>query len=108
MEIPVAITVQGDPFPEGAEPIKTDDNATTAAAIAGATVAGNTIRYTLKDNGPLDLDADPGELRDPVSAANAGGSGIYVPFIAVPIPYWVLGLLAGLMGWLGHRRLRAA
>jgi hypothetical protein len=28
--------------------------------------------------------------------------------ISVPIPYWVLGLLAGLMGWLGYRRLRAA
>ena len=108
VEIPVTITVQGDPFPEGAEAVKTDDNATIAAAIAGATVTGNTIRYTLKDNGSLDLDTDPGELRDPVSAAIAGGSGIYVPFIPVPIPYWVLGLLAGLMGYLGFRRLSAA
>jgi hypothetical protein len=31
-----------------------------------------------------------------------------VTTIPVPIPYWVLGLLAGLMGWLGYRRLRAA
>ena len=30
------------------------------------------------------------------------------PALPVPIPYWVLGLLAGLMGWLGYRRLRAA
>ncbi|MGB2361835.1 MAG: choice-of-anchor U domain-containing protein, partial [Luminiphilus sp.] len=67
VEIPVAITVQGDSFPDGAEAVKTDDNATAAATIAGATVTGNTIRYTLKDNGPLDLDTDPGELRDPVS-----------------------------------------
>lgn len=44
----------------------------------------------------------------PLRAAIAGGSGIYVPFIPVPIPYWVLVLLAGLMGWLGYRRLRLA
>jgi hypothetical protein len=47
-------------------------------------------------------------MRDPVGAAIAGGDGIYVPLIPVPIPYWVLGLLTGLMGWLGYRRLRAA
>ena len=28
--------------------------------------------------------------------------------IPVPIPYWVLGLLTGLIGWLGYRRLRLA
>ena len=28
--------------------------------------------------------------------------------VPVPIPYWVLGFLTGLMGWLGYRRLRAA
>jgi titin len=31
-----------------------------------------------------------------------------VTTIPVPIPYWVLGLLAGLMGWMGFRRLSAA
>ena len=51
---------------------------------------------------------DDGELRDPVAAAIVGGSGIYVPFIPVPIPHWVLALLTGLMGWLGYRRLRMA
>jgi hypothetical protein len=29
-----------------------------------------------------------------------------VTTVPVQIPYWVLGLLAGLMGWLGYRRLR--
>lgn len=29
----------------------------------------------------------------PLRAAIAGGSGIYVPFIPAPIPYWVLALL---------------
>jgi len=69
---------------------------------------GNTVSYTLTDNGSLDLDPDDGELRDPVAVAIVGGSGIYVPFIPVPIPYWVLALLSGLMGWLGYRRLRLA
>ena len=66
------------------------------------------LRYTLTDNGPLDLDTDPGELRDPVAVAILGGSGIYIPLTPVPIPYWVLGLLTGRMGWLGYRRLRLA
>ena len=74
----------------------------------GATVSGNTLSYTLTDNGPLDLDPDDGEMRDPVGAAIVGGDGIYIPLIPVPIPYWVLGLLTGLMGWLGYRRLRVA
>jgi uncharacterized repeat protein (TIGR01451 family) len=107
--VPVAITVQGDALPAGTIAIKTDDSGASGSQISGATISGNTLSYTLIDNGPLDLDTDLGELRDPVSAAIAGGSGIYVPFfIPVPIPYWVLGLLTALMGWLGYRRLRLA
>jgi hypothetical protein len=34
--------------------------------------------------------------------------GIILPVLPVPIPYWVLGLLTGLLGWLGYRRLRLA
>ena len=106
--VPVAITVQGDPLPEGTVAIKTDDSGASGTSISGATVSGNTLSYTLTDNGPLDLDPDDGEMRDPVAAAIVGGSGIYVPFIPVPIPHWVLALLSGLMGWLGYRRLRLA
>ncbi len=106
--VPVAITVQGDPLPEGTVAIKTDDSGVSGAQITGATITGNTVSYTLTDNGSLDLDPDDGELRDPVAVAIVGGSGIYVPFIPVPIPYWVLALLSGLMGWLGYRRLRLA
>ena len=106
--VPVVITVQGDALPEGTVAIKADDSGVSGAQIAGATITGNTVSYTLTDNGSLDLDPADGELRDPVAVAILGGSGIYVPFIAVPIPYWVLGLLAGLMGWLGYRRLRLA
>jgi len=106
--VPVAITLQGDALPTGTLAIKTDDSGANGAQIAGATVSGNTIRYTLTDNGPLDLDPADGELRDPVAAAISGGSGIYLPFVPVPIPYWVLALLTGLMGWMGYRRLRLA
>ena len=104
--VPVVITVQGDALPEGTVAIKADDSGVSGAQIAGATITGNTVSYTLTDNGSLDLDPDDGELRDPVAVAILGGSGIYVPFIAVPIPYWVLGLLTGFMVWLGYRRLR--
>jgi len=106
--VEVAITVQGDTLPEGTVAIKADDSGVSGAQITGATITGNTVRYTLTDNGSLDLDPDDGELRDPVTVAILGGSGVYVPFIPVPIPYWVLGLLAGLMGYLGFRRLSAA
>jgi len=106
--VPVAITVQGDPLPEGTVAIKTDDSGASGTQITGATITGNTVSYTLTDNGSLDLDPTDGELRDPVAVAIVGGSGIYVPFVPVPIPYWALALLSGLMGWLGYRRLRLA
>jgi hypothetical protein len=83
--------------------IKTDDSGANGAQIAGATVSGNTLRYTLTDNGPLDLDPADGELRDPLAVGV-----VIAPVLPVPIPYWVLALLTGLMGWLGYRRLRLA
>jgi hypothetical protein len=101
--VPVAITVQGNALPRGALAIKTDDSGANGAQIAGATVSGNTIRYTLTDNGPLDLDPADGELRDPLAVGV-----VIAPVLPVPIPYWVLALLTGLMGWLGYRRLRLA
>ena len=100
--IPVAITVQGSALPAGAFAAKVDDAGESGTQIPGATVTGNTIRYTLTDNGSLDLDPDAGELRDPVAV------GIILPVLPVPIPYWVLGLLTGLMGWVVYRRLRLA
>ena len=103
--VPVRITL-GEPVPEEAVPVKTSGD--TLAAIPGGTLNGQVIRYNLVDNEALDLNPAPGTLRDPVGAAIVGGSGIYIPLIPVPIPYWVLGLLASLMGWLGYRRLRLA
>jgi hypothetical protein len=100
--IPVAITVQGSALPAGAFAAKVDDAGESGTQIPGATVTGNTIRYTLTDNGSLDLDPDAGELRDPVAV------GIILPVLPVPIPYWALALLTGLLGWLGYRRLRLA
>ena len=98
--VPVAITVQGDALPTGTLAIKTDHSGANGAQIAGATVSGNTIRYTLTDNGPLDLDPADGELRDPIAVGV-----VIAPVLPVPIPYWVLALLTGLMGWMGYRRL---
>ena len=99
-----------DPLPEGSVVAKTSGAADDSLAeIAGSNISRQVVTYQLTDNdGLLDRDNTPGELDDPLGVALRGGSGIYVPFIPVPIPYWVLGLLAGLMGWLGYRRLRLA
>ena len=107
----VKITVSGsDPLPEDSVVAKTSGAADDSLAeIAGSNISGQVVTYQLTDNdGLLDRDDTPGELDDPLGVALRGGSGIYMPFVPVPIPYWVLGLLAGLMGWLGYRRLRAA
>ena len=97
-------------LPEGSIATKTSGDAgDSLRAIPGSRITGQVIEYDLTDNdGDLDLDPRDGELEDPLSVALVGGSGIYVPYIPVPIPYWVLGLLAGLMGWLGFQRLSAA
>ena len=63
----------------GVQAIGTNDNVTAARAVAGAALPGNTIRWGLKDNGPLNLDPDDGGICDPMGAALADGGGIYTP-----------------------------
>jgi hypothetical protein len=67
--------------------------------VPGATLSGNTVRFTITDNDP-ELDADPeeGVISDPFGpgARNGGGGG------PAPIPAvsgaGLLTLLAGLLG----------
>jgi hypothetical protein len=68
--------------------------------IDDAVISGQTVTYTITDDGDLDMDKMPGTLRDPVALATPR------EITPVVIPLWMLGLGAGLLGWLGYRRLR--
>ena len=67
--------------------------------IEDAVISGQTVTYTITDDGDLDMDKTPGTLRDPVALATPR------EITPVVIPFWMLGLVAGLLGWLGYRRL---
>lgn len=84
----------------GVQAIRTNENVTTARAIAGAALPGNTIRWGLKDNGPLNLDPDDGEMRDLVGAALADGGGICTTLIGAD-PLLGDGVPSGLHGQAG-------
>jgi titin len=66
----IAITLSQDP-PANGIPYKYQGG--EWRAIEGATITGRTIRYNLTDNGPLDADPKPGEIRDPVAVAVSSG-----------------------------------
>ena len=66
-----------------------------------ATLSGNTITYTLTDNGAGDSDPRSGFISDP------GGPGV-VGVSSVPtLGQWALALLAGLLGLLGMARAKS-
>ena len=75
------------------------------AVIEDAVITGQTVTYSITDDGDLDLDKTPGTLRDPVALAYPASK---LPIVPVPLPIWLLGLAAGLIGWLGVRRLKMA
>ncbi len=60
-----------------------------------ADISGDTVTFTITDNGPGDLDPAAGTIRDP------GGIGFFAASassVAIPtLPQWGLGLLAGLL-----------
>ena len=99
-----SFTVQvdaGEALPGGALLVKVDEDDGSVSPIEGAEIDGSIATYTLADQGELDQDLTPGTLRDPVAFVlrNAG---------PVPLPLWLVGFGAVLLGWLGYRRLRAA
>ena len=69
-------------------------------------ISGETVTYSITDDGELDQDKTPGTLRDPVALAIPPAP--VIPSIPVPIPLWLLAALMGSVGWLGYRRLRQA
>ena len=78
------------------------------AVIEDAVITGQTVTYSITDDGELDQDKTRGTLRDPVALAFPEGEAPAKPVIPVPLPLWLLAALMGALGWLGYRRLRLA
>ena len=76
------------------------------SVVEGAVISGETVTYSITDDGELDQDKTPGTLRDPVALAVPPAPA--TPSIPVPIPLWLLAALMGSVGWMGYRRLRLA
>jgi hypothetical protein len=79
--------------------------------IEDAVITGQTVTYSITDDGDLDQDKTPGTLRDPVALAFPEGEAPppeVKPVLPVPLPLWLLAALIGSVGWLGYRRLRLA
>jgi hypothetical protein len=81
------------------------------AVIEDAVITGQTVTYSITDDGDLDQDKTPGTLRDPVALAFPEGDAPPLevkPIVPVPLPLWLLGVAAALIGRLGVRRLKIA
>jgi hypothetical protein len=81
------------------------------AVIEDAVITGQTVTYSITDDGELDQDKTPGTLRDPVALAFPEGEAPppeVKPIVPVPLPLWLLGVAAALIGRLGVRRLKIA
>ncbi|XAH23164.1 choice-of-anchor U domain-containing protein [Xylophilus sp. GW821-FHT01B05] len=97
------------PLPAGAQYWKFGPTAANATAhwfvLPGATINGNTVTFSITDNGDGDSDPAPGSITDPggvgVLAVAAGG----VTAIPVDAP-WMLGLLTLLLGGAAWRAKR--
>ena len=90
----------GQPLPEGAQAYKVVDDKWTL--IDGASISGTSIRYEIKDNGPLDANPAVGEVDDPVTVA--------VPVMSPPkavktLPLGGIFCLGIMVSFLGFRRL---
>lgn len=73
-------------------------------SVLPATISGNTVRFTLVDNGAADADAAVGTIRDPSGLALGAGAG---PAAIPTLSEWGLILLSALMvgfGLLAARR----
>lgn len=90
----------GEPLPADATAWKTDP----WTPIAGATVSGSVLSYSVTDGGPNDADGSSnGVIVDPVGAGIAGETSA----TAIPaLPVAGLSLLTGLLALFGMRRIR--
>ena len=104
----LSVTIDvGQPINSAAALYKISD-AGEWSVVEGAVISGETVTYSITDDGELDQDKTPGTLRDPVALAvpPVAPSGRVLEIPALPL--WLLGLLALAVGWLGYRRLKLA
>ncbi|MDG1771358.1 MAG: BspA family leucine-rich repeat surface protein [Luminiphilus sp.] len=104
LSAPESFTVQvdaGGAVSGGALLVKVDEDDGSVTPIEGVEFDGSVATYTLTDQGELDQDTTLGTLRDPVAFVlrNAG---------PVPLPLWLVGLVALLLVGLGYRNLKAS
>ena len=84
------------------------------SVIESAVISGQTVTYSITDDGNLDQDKTPGTLRDPVALAFPAGTApppppaAPAPIVPVPLPLWLWATLSALIGWQGYRRLQLA
>jgi hypothetical protein len=101
-----SVTVQavfGEALPDGAVAYKVS-GAGEWTEIPGATIAGDTVTYTIEDNGPLDADPTAGRILDPVTVVTPAPRA---PATPVPmLPMWMLALLGLITGGVGMVSLR--
>jgi len=97
----------GQAIAADAKLFKVDDSGEWSV-IESAVISGQTVTYSITDDGNLDQDKTPGTLRDPVALAVPEGDAPAKPVLPVPLPLWLLAVLMGSVGWLGYQRLRLA
>ena len=104
----LSVTIDvGEAIDPDAKLFKVDDSGEWSV-IESAVISGQTVTYSITDDGDLDQDKTPGTLRDPVALAVPEGDAPAKPVLPVPLPLWLLAVLMGSVGWLGYRRLRLA
>ena len=69
--------------------------------MTGATVSGNSITFTIVDNGVGDADPATGVIADPAGPGNAPNSAQSIPTMSE----WAMIALSGLLGLFGIKRL---
>ncbi|XAH25819.1 choice-of-anchor U domain-containing protein [Xylophilus sp. GW821-FHT01B05] len=96
-------------LPAGAQYWKFGPTAANATAhwfvLPGATINGNTVTFSITDNGDGDSDPAPGSITDPGGVGVLAVAGGGVTAIPVDAP-WMLGLLTLLLGGAAWRAKR--
>ncbi|MAC32449.1 MAG: hypothetical protein CME40_05255 [Haliea sp.] len=102
--IQVSVDLGEDLLP-GAAVYKIND-AGDWAPIAGASVSGSVLTYTLTDGGPYDEDGIAnGVIVDPVTVGYAAAASA-APQPVWTLPLWAIGMLGAGLSWIGASRMR--
>jgi hypothetical protein len=101
----------GTNLPEGAKVHKVNPDG-TFTEITGATYTATTVSYVIEDDQGqgdyIGLDRNPQAtvVEDPIVFMVPVSPPPAQPSVPVPIPFWLLAVLMGSVGWLGYRRFK--